>query len=140
MTGLKVQDYPLAETRPEAIRGKRGMALQDITLAAVLSGDVTMEDLQITPKALQDQAEIAADAGRATLALNFGRAAELVDVPQDLIMSTYELLRPGRARSRQDLDDRAALFRDQYAAPAIADFISEAADIYEKRDLFTARF
>ncbi len=140
MTGLKVQDYPLAETRPEAIRGKRGMALQDITLAAVLSGDVTMEDLQITPKALQDQAEIAADAGRATLALNFGRAAELVDVPQDLIMSTYELLRPGRARSRQDLDDRAALFRDQYAAPAIADFISEAADIYEKRGLFTARF
>lgn len=140
MTGLKVQDYPLAETRPEAIRGKRGMALQDITLAAVLSGDVTMEDLQITPKALQDQAEIAADAGRATLALNFGRAAELVNVPQDLIMSTYELLRPGRARSRQDLDDRAALFRDQYAAPAIADFISEAADIYEKRGLFTARF
>jgi propanediol dehydratase small subunit len=140
MTKLGVQDYPLAETRPEAIRGKRGMALQDITLAAVLSGEVTMADLQITPRALQDQAEIAADAGRATLALNFGRAAELVDVPQELIMSTYELLRPGRASSKQELYDRAAVFRTQYSAPQVADFIVEAADIYEKRGIFTVRF
>jgi propanediol dehydratase small subunit len=140
MTRLGVRDYPLAETRPEAIRGKRGLALQDITLAAVLAGEVTMEDLQITPKALQDQAEIAADAGRATLALNFARAAELVDVPQDLIMSTYELLRPGRARLKQELYDRAALLRTRYAALQIAAFIEEAADIYEKRGLFAARY
>ena len=140
MTKLAVQDYPLAETRPEAIRGKRGMALPDITLAAVLAGEVTMVDLQITPRSLQDQAEIAADAGRAALALNFGRAAELVDVPQEVIMSTYELLRPGRAKSRQELYDRATVFRDQYAAPQIAEFITEAADIYEKRGLFTYRF
>ena len=140
MTKLAVQDYPLAETRPEAIRGKRGLALPDITLAAVLAGEVTMVDLQITPRSLQDQAEIAADAGRAALALNFGRAAELVDVPQEVIMSTYELLRPGRAKSRQELYDRATVFRDQYAAPQIAEFITEAADIYEKRGLFTYRF
>ena len=140
MSKLGVQDYPLAETRPEEIRGKRGLALQDITLAAVLAGEVTMEDLQITPKALQDQAEIAADAGRATLALNFGRAAELVGVPQDLIMSTYELLRPGRARSAQELYDRAAQLRAQYAAPQIAAFIEEAADIYVRRGLFAARY
>lgn len=140
MTKLAVQDYPLAETRPEAIRGKRGLALSDITLAAVLAGEVTMVDLQITPRSLQDQAEIAADAGRAALALNFGRAAELVDVPQEVIMSTYELLRPGRAKSRQELYDRATVFRDQYAAPQIAEFITEAADIYEKRGLFTYRF
>ena len=140
MSKLAVQDYPLAETRPEAIRGKRGLALPDITLAAVLAGEVTMVDLQITPRSLQDQAEIAADAGRAALALNFGRAAELVDVPQEVIMSTYELLRPGRATSRQELYDRAAVFRDQYAAPHIAEFITEAADIYEKRGLFTYRF
>ena len=94
-------DYPLAETQPEAVTGKRGKPLGDITLDAVLSGDVTMEDLRITPAALNAQAEIARDAGRPTLALNFERAAELVDVPQDVIMAAYELLRPGRAAAQQ---------------------------------------
>lgn len=140
MSKLTKADYPLAETRPEAIRGKRGIALGDITLASVLTGEVTMADLQITPRALQDQAEISADAGRVSLALNFQRAAELVDVPQDLIMSTYELLRPGRARTAQELHDRATLLRDQHGAMQIADFITEAADIYEKRGLFTRRY
>jgi glycerol dehydratase small subunit/propanediol dehydratase small subunit len=140
MKKLSIADYPLAETRPDQIRGKRGKALADITLASIMAGDVTMEDLQITPKALLDQAEIAADANRPTLAQNFARAAELVDVPQDLIMSTYELLRPGRAKSKQDLLDRAALLRTDHAAPSIADFILEAAEIYEKRGLFTYRF
>ena len=140
MKKLTVADYPLAETRGEHVVGKRGLAVNDITLDAVLAGRVTMEDLQITPKALQDQAEIAQDAGRPTLALNFQRAAELVEVPQDLIMSTYEFLRPGRAKSKQDLLDRASVFRDQYSAPAIADFITEAAQVYEKRGVFTYRF
>jgi propanediol dehydratase small subunit len=74
------------------------------------------------------------------LALNFGRAAELVDVPQDLIMSTYELLRPGRAKTKQELMDRAERLRKDFDANAIADFILEAADIYDKRGLFTFRF
>lgn len=140
MKKLTVADYPLAETRGAQVVGKRGLAVNDITLDAVLAGRVTMQDLQITPKALQDQAEIAQDAGRPTLALNFQRAAELVEVPQDLFMSTYELLRPGRAKSKQDLLDRASVFRDQYSAPAIADFITEAAQVYEKRGVFTYRF
>lgn len=140
MKTLGIADYPLAETRPEQIRGKRGKALSEITLAAVLAGEVTMEDLQITPQALQDQAEIAIEAGRPTLALNFRRGAELVNVPQEFIMSTYELLRPGRAQSKQELLDRAEEFRQRYAAPTIADFIAEAAEIYDKRGLFARRF
>ncbi len=140
MKKLTTADYPLAETRADQIRGKRGLALQDITLASVLAGYVTMEDLQITAHALQDQADIAQDAGRATLGLNFQRAAELVDVPQEVIMSTYELLRPGRALSKQSLLDRAALFADRYNAPVIAAYIREAAEIYEKRGLFTKRY
>ncbi len=140
MKKLTIADYPLAEIRPERVRGKRGKTLEQITLQAVLADAVTMADLQITPQALQDQAEIAADAGRPTLALNFQRAAELVDVPQDLIMSTYELLRPGRARSKQELLDRATMLRDRHSAHTIADFILEAAEIYEKRSLFTYRF
>jgi glycerol dehydratase small subunit/propanediol dehydratase small subunit len=140
MTGLTKADYPLAETRPGQITGKRGIALGDITLEAVLSGAITIADLQITPKCLQDQAEIAADVGRTTLAQNFQRAAELVDVPQDLIMSTYELLRPGRAQDKAALLDRAALLRQDYGANAIAAYIEDAADIYEKRGLFTRRY
>lgn len=134
------KDYPLAETRPEAVRGRRGLTLDEITLERVLAGEVTMEDLRITPGALRDQAAIARDAGRETLAQNFERAAELVDVPQDVIMETYEMLRPGRVRDKAELLACAALFRDRYNAPRIAAFIEEAAEIYERRGLFTFRF
>jgi propanediol dehydratase small subunit len=105
-----------------------------------MSGEVTMDDLSITPAALVAQAAIARDAGRQTLALNFERAAELVDVPQDVIMQTYELLRPGRATSKQQLLDAAANLRKTYRADRIAQFIEEAAGIYEARGLFTYRF
>jgi propanediol dehydratase small subunit len=137
---LTVADYPLAETRSAEIRGRRGKSLNDITLEAVVAGDVTMEDLRITPKALADQAEISRAANRPTLALNFERAAELVDVPQDFIMSAYELLRPGRAKSKQQLLDVAQAFRQAYKAQRMAEFIEEAAEIYERRGLFTYRF
>ncbi len=98
---LTIADYPLAETRSDRIKGKRGKSLDDITLESVVAGRVTMEDLRITPQALADQAEISRAAGRPTLALNFERAAELVGVPQDFIMSSYEMLRPGRAKSKE---------------------------------------
>lgn len=133
-------DYPLAETQPEAISGTRGKRLSDITLDAVLAGDVTMEDLRITPDALNAQAEISRDAGRSSLALNFERAAELVNVPQDFIMEVYELLRPGRAASKQKLLDAATTLRTVYGAARIAAFVEEAAETYEQRGLYTYRF
>lgn len=137
---LTIADYPLAETRSDRIKGKRGKSLDDITLDSVVAGRVTMEDLRITPQALADQAEISRAAGRPTLALNFERAAELVGVPQDFIMSSYEMLRPGRAKSREQLLEVAKTFRHTYKAERMANFIEEAADIYERRGLFTYRF
>lgn len=134
------QDYPLAETQPDAVTGPRGKRLSAITLDAVLDGSVTMEDLRITPEALRAQGEIARDAGRPTLAQNFERAAELVDVPQDVIMEIYELLRPGRARSKAQLVAAAERLRRDYGASRIADFILETAETYEARGLFTFRF
>jgi propanediol dehydratase small subunit len=133
-------DYPLAETQPEEIAGTRGRRLSEITLDAVLAGDVTMEDLRITPGALNAQAEISRDAGRPTLALNLERAAELVNVPQDFIMEVYELLRPGRATSKQQLLAAAATLRNAYGATNIAAFVEEAAGTYEDRGLYTYRF
>lgn len=134
------KDYPLAETQPDAVAGPRGKTFSDVTLEAVLAGDVTMEDLCITPSALNAQAEIARDAGRPTLARNFERAAELVNVPQEIIMQVYELLRPGRARTNQELLEGARLLRERYDAPLMADFVEEAAEVYEARGLFTFRF
>ena len=140
MSALTRADYPLAETRASDVKGKRGLTLADITLDRVLAGKVEMEDLRITPEALMAQAEIARAAGRPTLALNFERAAELVDVPQDVVMQVYELLRPGRARSKEQLIDAARLMRDTYKAGRIAAFIEEAAATYDERGLFTFRF
>ena len=133
-------DYPLAETQPDAVSGPRGKRLSEVTLDAVLDGAVTMEDLRITPEALRAQAEIARDAGRPTLAQNFERAAELVNVPQDVIMQVYELLRPGRAGTKQQLLEAARMLREDYRASRMAAFVEEAAATYEERGLFTFRF
>jgi propanediol dehydratase small subunit len=142
MTGkpLTTADYPLAEKRPDLVRTRGGKKLDDLTLDALEAGDVELEDLRITPDALRRQAEIALAAGRPTLARNFDRAAELVDVPQDVILRIYELLRPGRAKGKADLLDAARLLRGAYEAEQMASFIEEAAEVYERRGLFSKRF
>jgi propanediol dehydratase small subunit len=137
---LCVADYPLAEKRPDLVRSQTGRALSEITFEAVLDGRVTMEDLRISAQALRDQAAIARAAGRPTLAENFERAADLVSVPQDVVMATYELLRPGRARSKAELLAAATRLREEYGAAAMAAFIEEAAAVYEARGLFRYRF
>jgi propanediol dehydratase small subunit len=137
---LTIVDYPLSEKRPELIAGQRGRKLGDITLDALVSGEVQMEDLRITRQALQYQAEIARAAGRPTLAENFERGGELVDVPEDVIMRVYELLRPGRASEKTALIEAAKVLRRDYGAAKLADFIEEAAEVYERRGLFTYRF
>ena len=137
---LTIGDYPLAEKRPEIVRGKRGKGLDEITLDAVLEDRVALEDLRITARALRQQAEIARAAGRETLAENFERAAELVDVPQDTIMHVYELLRPGRAESKSVLLAAAAELREQHGANIMAAFVEEAAAVYERRGLFKKRY
>lgn len=137
---LGTSDYPLAEKRPDLVRTRGGKKLEELTLGALEAGDVALEDLRITPEALRQQAEIALAAGRPTLARNFERAAELVDVPQDVILSIYELLRPGRAEGKTDLLDAAKLLRNTYNAEQMAAFIEEAAQVYERRGLFSKRF
>jgi propanediol dehydratase small subunit len=135
-----VADYPLAENRPDLVKTARGKALADLTLDAVMAGEVTLEDLRITPQALLDQACVATLAGRPTLGRNFERAAELIAVPQDYLLNIYELLRPGRAKSKADLLEAAKTLRETYSATKMAAFVEEAAEVYEKRGLFTFRF
>ena len=97
---LTAEDYPVAEHRPDMVRGARGKGLDDVTLTTLHDGQSSMEDLRITPEALRQQAAISRDAGRPKLADNFERAAEMAMIPQDVIMSYYELLRPGRAKDQ----------------------------------------
>ncbi len=137
---LTVADYPLAEKRPDLVRGKRGKSVDELTLDAVLDGTVTMEDLRITGLALAQQAEIARAVGRPTLAENFERAAELVEVPGETIMEIYELLRPGRAQTKDQLVAAARDLRDKHGAQRMAAFVEEAAEVYERRGLFRKRF
>lgn len=137
---LTLADYPLAEKRSDLVAGPRGKKLGDITIGAVMAGDVELADLRITPAALRMQAEIARAADRPMLGENFERAAELVDMPQDFIMRVYELLRPGRAREKAPLLEAARSLRDTYGAERMAAFVEEAAEVYERRGLFKYRF
>ncbi len=137
---LSLDDYPLAEKRPDLLTGAGGKGLGDITLETVQSGAATMADLRITPEALRMQAQIARLAGRAALAENFERAAEMTALPQAEIMAIYELLRPGRAKDKASLLAAGQKLRDHFGAPLLARHVEEAAEIYEKRGLFEARF
>jgi propanediol dehydratase small subunit len=137
---LAVEDYPLSEKRADLIRTRTGKPLHEITIAALKSGAASMDDLRITRDALLMQAEIATAAGRPRLGSNFERAADMVDVPQDVLLKAYELLRPGRAQSKQELLDAARTFRETHKAERVAAFLEEAAEVYERRGLFQFRY
>lgn len=119
-------DYPLAEKMPEQLKTPSGLAFQDISLEAVLEGKVNMEDLRVTPEALELQAQVAEAAGRSQLAQNLRRAAELVALTEDQILEIYKALRPGRA-SRQALIALADDLEEHHQARRCAELIREAA-------------
>jgi propanediol dehydratase small subunit len=137
---LRVADYPLSEKRPDLIQTRTGKGLDAVTVDALKAGTVSIDDLRITKDALLMQAEIAEAAGRPRLGSNFERAADMVDVPQDFLLKAYELLRPGRAKSKQELLDAARTFRETHKAERVAAFLEEAAEVYERRGLFQFRY
>ena len=100
-------EYPLAEKAPAALKTPSGLPFEEITLDAVLDGRFEMDDLRVTPEALELQAQVADAAGRPQLAENLRRAAELTAIPEDRILEIYKALRPGRT-SREALLAMAA--------------------------------
>jgi propanediol dehydratase small subunit len=126
------RDFPLATRRSELIRTPTGKRLEELTLEAVLRGDVTAEDLRITPSTLRLQAEVADAVRRPQLGENMRRAAELTAVPDARILEIYNALRP-RASTKQQLLEIAGELEDSYGAPANAAFVREAAEVYERR-------
>jgi propanediol dehydratase small subunit len=132
--------YPLAEKAPERVRSRSGRSLAELPVEAIARGEVGIEDLGIAPEGLRAQAEVARCAGRPTLARNLERAAELVAVPEALLLRVYELLRPGRAQSKAELLAVAQELRAACGAEMNARLIEEAAEHYERRGLFKKRY
>jgi propanediol dehydratase small subunit len=135
MTELDPQrDYPLASHRPELLRTPTGKRLDEITMQAVLAGDVVAEDLRIAPETLRLQAQIAESAGNAQLGQNFRRAAELTALPDEKVLAIYNAMRP-QASTKQELLDIAEELERDYSAPLCGRLVSEAADVYERRHI-----
>jgi propanediol dehydratase small subunit len=132
--------YPAGEKQPERVRTRHGHPLSDLTLENLLGGHVTASDFGITSEGLRLQATIAERAGRPNLAQNLRRGAELVEIPDDVLLEFYELLRPGRAQSADDLRAAANQLRDTYGAKETASLLEEAALVYERRHIFQRRF
>jgi propanediol dehydratase small subunit len=132
--------YPISEKAPERAISASGMTQDEMTLDAVMSGRIGSVDIRISAEVLRLQAEVARAAGRDRLAVNLERAAELVDVPQDIILETYEMMRPGRLTNAGPLAERAAMLRREYGAHSIASMIDEAIAVYERRNLFRRRY
>jgi len=132
--------YPVGEKQPERVRTRHGRPLADLTLDNLLAGHVTASDFGITAEGLRLQAAIAERAGRPNLARNLRRGAELVEIPDDVLLEIYEQLRPGRAHSADDLRATAERLRQSYGAKETATLIEEAAVAYERRGIFQRRF
>ncbi len=126
------EEYPLAEKHPELVKTNTGVPLTDLTFDKVKSGQLKPEDFRISSATLELQAQVADADGRQTLARNLRRAAELVAVPDARLLEIYNALRPYRS-TKAELYDIAAELEGTYGAKVSADFVREAADVYEAR-------
>ena len=126
------QDYPLSEKRRDLVMTSKGRSIDDITLDAVMEGEIEADEIRVTPEILEYQAQIAESIGRPQLAANMRRAAELTAVPDDRILEICNTLRPDRA-TKDELLEIADELENEYDAQINADLIREAADVYETR-------
>jgi len=126
-------DYPLGTTRPDLVSTPAGRPLADVTIAALRTGAIGADEIRATPETLRMQARVALAAGRSQLAENLERAAELADVPDDLLLAAYTALRPGRATAAEL--DQWAVRLESYGATKTAEFVREAGAAYADRGL-----
>ena len=125
-------DYPLSEKRPELIFTPQGKKLSEISMENVLKGNVGVEDCRISPQTLEYQAQIADSARNRQVAENFRRAAELTSFSDEKVLEIYTALRPFRS-TKEDLY-RIADELEAGGAVLNAEYVREAAEVYEKRN------
>lgn len=126
--------YPLAEHEKEQITSRTGKKFTDITLDEVIKGHVGPDDIKISKEILKAQGQVASAADNAPIEKNFERAAELVDVPDDVILKMYDKLRPNRS-TKLELVLMAQELLEKYNAKNCARLVMEAAEVYEKRGI-----
>ena len=107
--------------------------MSDLSLDAVRRGDVTIEDLRITPETLAAQAIVAERHANPQLAANLRRAGELTALSDADVMRIYEALRPHR--STPDELGQLARWLDERGAVQCADLVREARTVYVRRGL-----
>ena len=126
--------YPLGELEKERISSKTGKKLTDITLDEVMKNHISPDDIKISKEILRAQGQVAKENGNAPMEKNFERAAELVDVPDDVILKMYDKLRPNRS-TKLELVMMAQELLEKYNARNCARLVMEAAEVYEKRGI-----
>src|SRR5919204_6591353 len=125
-------DYPLGSKRPDLVSTPSGLPLPDVTLEAVRERRLVADDLRATPETLRRQSAVALATGRKALADNLARAAELATIPRETILEIYTALRPHRSTA-SELAQWAERLEGEFGAPLSAEFVREAAQVYEKR-------
>lgn len=129
-----VADYPLMEKHQNIVKTPTGKPLSAITLEAVKAGDITPEDVRISPEMLLNQADIAESAGKVQVAENLRRASEMIAIEDDIVIQMYDMLRPNRA-TKQQLTEMAETLKTKYHADRLAQLVTEACAVYEKRGI-----
>ena len=129
-----IADYPLGTQRPDLVRTPGGLGLDELTLDALRSGRLDASEMRATAETLELQAQVAHAAGRAQLAANLERAAELTSVPDEIILEVYTALRPHRSTA-EELERWADRLERDFQATMTAAFVREAGVVYAKRNL-----
>ncbi len=124
--------YPLGEYEKDSIKSKTGKKLTEITLDEVMKGHISSDDIKISKETLKAQGQVARECGNDPMEKNFERAAELVDVPDDVILKMYDKLRPNRS-TKLELVMMAQELIEKYNAKNCARLVMEAVEVYEKR-------
>ena len=131
--------YPLGEHEKDRIYSKTGKKLTEITLDEITKGRISSEDIKISKEMLKAQGQVAKENGNDPMEKNFERAAELVDVPDDVILKMYDKLRPNRS-TKLELVMMAKELVEKYMQKNCARLVMEAAEVYEKRGIFALKY
>jgi propanediol dehydratase small subunit len=105
-----------------------------LTLEQLRAGKIMPDDVTISRETLLAQAARAEQEGYPQLARNFRRAAELTAIPNEVLLETYEKLRPYRSTYYQLLAMSQEISA-RYDAPETGEYIRQAAEAYRAKGL-----
>lgn len=97
---ITAANYPLAEKEPGKIKTPTGKPFSSLSYDKVISGELTADDMRISPETLEMQAQVAESVNREAFAGNLRRAAELIAVPDERLLEITMRCAPTAPPSR----------------------------------------